>query len=243
MSTTQTTTARVRYKSLDFMGYPLYRVGDDGSVWKRTDTGWVRRTGSHDAKGYPTIYLGDATGKRKTARVHALVLAAFVGPRPEGQETRHLNGNPTDNRLENLCYGPPRLNAEDRRRHGTIRTGNRCSWAKLREEDVPAIHAAYAAGRDMAEIAAEYGVSATVVGDVLRGKSFRNAQPSEPATPRTSVAPGSAHMNAKLTETVVRAIRDEYAAGGTSYSRLAKKYGVSLTAIAAVITRKYWQHI
>lgn len=37
--------------------------------------------------------------------VHRLVLRAFVGPCPDGQETLHLNHDPTDNRLCNLKYG------------------------------------------------------------------------------------------------------------------------------------------
>lgn len=37
--------------------------------------------------------------------MHLLVLAAFVGPRPEGCESLHLNHFPWDNRLVNLRYG------------------------------------------------------------------------------------------------------------------------------------------
>ena len=37
-------------------------------------------------------------------------MEAFVGPRPEGNEVLHLNGNPSDNRLENLKYGTRREN-------------------------------------------------------------------------------------------------------------------------------------
>jgi hypothetical protein len=36
--------------------------------------------------------------------VHALVLAAFVGPRPIGQDIDHKNGDRGDNRLGNLEY-------------------------------------------------------------------------------------------------------------------------------------------
>lgn len=37
--------------------------------------------------------------------VHKLVAATFIGPRPDGLEVRHKNGDPTDNRPENLEYG------------------------------------------------------------------------------------------------------------------------------------------
>lgn len=55
------------------------------------------KTESHP--GYRTASLG-ASFKRT---VHALMMETFVGP-PEGRHVRHLNGDPMDNRLENLAY-------------------------------------------------------------------------------------------------------------------------------------------
>jgi hypothetical protein len=50
--------------------------------------------------------------------VHQLVARTFLGP-PRGLETRHLNGDCRDNRLENLAYGTRAENAQDMVRHGT----------------------------------------------------------------------------------------------------------------------------
>ena len=71
-------------------------------------------------------------GAQRSYHLHQLVLAAFVGPRPEGmEEVRHLNGNPGDNRLVNLAYGTRKDNADDARRHGTLKVrGERVSKAK-----------------------------------------------------------------------------------------------------------------
>lgn len=65
---------------------------------------------------YVRLYRG---GKSKSRSVHHLVLEAFVGPRPEGSETRHLDGDPTNNRVSNLAWGTPKENAQDKKRHGT----------------------------------------------------------------------------------------------------------------------------
>lgn len=46
-----------------------------------------------------------AIGQRNSRLVHTLVLEAFVGPRPEGCDSLHLNHNPKDNRLSNLKWG------------------------------------------------------------------------------------------------------------------------------------------
>lgn len=50
---------------------------------------------------------------RADRTVHSLVLETFVGPRPPGMEARHVNDDPTDNRLENLCWGTRSENSHD----------------------------------------------------------------------------------------------------------------------------------
>ena len=57
--------------------------------------------------------------------VHRLVLEAFVGPPREGEECRHLDGNPKNNHLTNLRWGSRRENSLDRTRHGTDRNASK----------------------------------------------------------------------------------------------------------------------
>lgn len=74
-----------------------------------------------------TPYLGVSLPRSlrgSSSRTHKLVLEAFVGPLPKGMVTRHLNGNHTDNRLENLAYGTPRENGLDTVRHGRHKRSN-----------------------------------------------------------------------------------------------------------------------
>lgn len=58
-------------------------------------------------------------GKRVSMLVHRVVAAAFLGPCPEGQEVRHIDGDPTNNCLDNLAYGTKSENIRDQLRHGT----------------------------------------------------------------------------------------------------------------------------
>jgi len=58
-------------------------------------------------------------GMPRTAAVHRLVLAAFVGPCPEGQEGCHNDGNPMNNRLTNLRWDTRSGNMLDKVKHGT----------------------------------------------------------------------------------------------------------------------------
>ena len=75
--------------------------------------------GSFDTDGYRQIGLRASNGTRKTWKIHALVLLAFVGPRPEGYFACHNNGDNTDNRLSNLRWDTAAANAADAIAHGT----------------------------------------------------------------------------------------------------------------------------
>ena len=69
---------------------------------------------------YPTVCLS-LNGKSKCCAVHRLVLAAFIGPCPPGMVCRHFpDRNPRNNRLDNLSYGTPTQNSQDKVVHGTM---------------------------------------------------------------------------------------------------------------------------
>ncbi len=54
---------------------------------------------------------------------------------------------------------------------------------------------------------------------------------------------GEAHSSSKLTETQVRAIRQDYTQGLHTYPTLALVYGVSASAIRSIINRRTWKHL
>lgn len=68
--------------------------------------------------GYPLVSL-HAGGYTRTAKVHLLVAYAFLGPRPSGLRVRHRDGNPLNNKVDNLCYGTQSQNIKDSVAHGT----------------------------------------------------------------------------------------------------------------------------
>lgn len=129
--------------------------------------------------GYPTVNLTDKDGRRTKCSVHLLVLAAFVGPRPsDAHEGCHDDGDPSNNRLGNLRWDTRKANQADRDRHGRRNSckGSRNAAAKLCEEDVPVILARLSAGETARSIAADFGVSDTVVRLVKQGRTWQHAK-------------------------------------------------------------------
>lgn len=107
-----------RYEASDqgrIRSLPRTVVGSNGGRYPVR--GGVLRLQTRD-NGYLTVLLGRGGSPQL---VHRLVMAAFVGPCPEGQEVRHLNGDRSDDRLGNLAYGTKSRNMYDAVQHGTHR--------------------------------------------------------------------------------------------------------------------------
>ena len=56
---------------------------------------------------------------RRSRTVHQLVAEAFIGPRPEGLQCRHLDDNKLNNHVSNIVYGTQSENTLDSVRNGT----------------------------------------------------------------------------------------------------------------------------
>ncbi len=121
---------------------------------------------------YLQVSLYRADGSRRSVRVHVLVLTTFVGLRPDGLVTRHLDGNPTNNVLANLAWATQARNLADTIQHGTASRGERHGRARLREGDVHEIRSRVAHGESRVAIARRFCVSRQTVGDIVTGRRW-----------------------------------------------------------------------
>lgn len=129
---------------------------------------------SADARGYLRVALSK-NGVHSFRKVHHLVLDAFVGPKPEGLETRHFPDNDRrNNRIGNISWGTSAENADDRRNMGTQHRGSRTGGSKLKEADIPAIRNMHLKGGSLCDIAHLYSVSETTIYNIVRGKTWRH---------------------------------------------------------------------
>lgn len=98
-------------------GFPQYSATTDGRIWSSKGGGRYLRP-AIDRNGYLRV-SPCLNGKAYSRPVHALVALAFLGPRPDGEEIRHLDGDPSNNCVENLRYGTHAENVRDKIMHGT----------------------------------------------------------------------------------------------------------------------------
>jgi hypothetical protein len=147
-------------------GWPAYSVSDQGRV--QGPSGKMLKAAPVRAKGTDriTCLLVDLStrGVRTTRKVHHLVLEAFVGPKPPGMECRHGDGDPTNNRLGNLCWGTRLENVSDWKRHGRPGT-------KLSEEEVAEIRSCWAMRKTkkvrQVDLAQRYGTSQSHISSIV----------------------------------------------------------------------------
>lgn len=91
-------------------GYAATPTGEVISLRRRTPHTLAYTVGPC---GYRTIGVVNTDGNRVCVRVGDLIAATWLGPRPEGQDLRHLDGNPSNDTLDNLAWGTPAEVAQD----------------------------------------------------------------------------------------------------------------------------------
>jgi NUMOD4 motif-containing protein/HNH endonuclease len=186
----------------DVPGYEnLYRVSNRGrvrSLPRMTVTGMhggrMLKPARRGHPGYERLYVTLCKGTRATnwsTTVHQLVMLTFAGPCPEGQEVRHLDGNPFNNRWEpgdeaetraaggNLFYGTHIENARDMVEHGNAngcgKLGSEHPVAKLTEDLVRQIRSDYAAGGVTERVlAARHGVNVATIHALLVRRTWKH---------------------------------------------------------------------
>lgn len=153
------------------LGFPKYTVCSDGTVYgwkyakplKSKTTPW----------GYHELTLADR-GRSRTAKVHTLVLEAFVGPRPAGTEAAHMDGNATNNDVANLTWTTHADNIVHKAAHGTKVYGERFWSAKLTVAKVRELRRRYIAGESARSLANEFGTGRHSAWRAATGRTWKH---------------------------------------------------------------------
>jgi len=169
---------KIAYRTLDFLGYPKYRVGDDGSIWSFKNHVWKKLKGigfnlSQKKRFYLKVKLNN-----KQVAIHKIVLLAFTGPSKNGEIVRHLNDKWTDNRLINLEYGTAKDNQNDAIKNGKwklelLKRGISHHMTSLTEQEVKNIKIDFLTMKNC-DIAKKYKVKNKVINDIKIGRTWKH---------------------------------------------------------------------
>lgn len=135
-------------------------VSDDGRVFLEVGT----------APSYGGYHYCHPIKQRR----HVVVCEAFHGVRPEKMVCRHLNGNPCDDRPENLAWGTQEENTHDTIDHGKTTKGEKNARSKVTKEQVIEIRDRWAMGESPTMLAFEFGLSQPGIQDIVRGRTWQH---------------------------------------------------------------------
>ncbi len=127
---------------------------------------------------YRLLFKHQNIGKVK--QIHRLVLETFVGPAPSDQhQGAHLDGNPRNNRLDNLMWATRKENMGHRDLHGTTSWGEDRPLSVFTVEEVKELRRLFVNGAKRADLVRETvarkGCDPTVVRDILAHRTWTRA--------------------------------------------------------------------
>lgn len=160
---------------MGFVG--LYEVSDHGRVrrvhHKRgTEIGWVLKH-HPDKDQYPYVDLRKLDGTRiGMQRIHKLVMAAFVGPRPDGMTVDHVDGVKSNNKLTNLEYVTARENLDRKFRAGRCAKGEGHGFSKFTVAQVLLFRRLVELGYVQKDIAKVFGISVSGLSGIITRKNW-----------------------------------------------------------------------
>ena len=160
---------------LEHPKYPTYFYSPDGLVFRIRDGKTISLQGTKCGRGYRAIsfVFGDRPYKREY--IHRTICTLFKGKCPDGYECRHLDGKIHNNAAENLEWGTPKENQDDKKKHGTTGDGQKNPMAALTTEKVVAMREMRASENlPYWVIAKKFSVSAMTAFRAITKQSWRN---------------------------------------------------------------------
>ena len=156
-----------------------YEVSDYGNL-RRTASGQGARGGrnlSRPSKGYHTARIC-INSRASTVAVHRLVAQTFLRPMVKGECVNHLDGNPLNNRLENLeitSYSGNTRHAIDVLGYKPKAQRGAANGCALITEEQARI-AKYEANNwgDVGRLAAEWGVKKSTLFAIRCGRNWKH---------------------------------------------------------------------
>jgi hypothetical protein len=153
-----------------FERYEASNIGNvRHAVTKRAKKSTLTKTGR--------LQINLWNGKKNVlSLVHRIILLTFIGECPAGHECNHKDGNPKNNKIENLEWVTRSQNLSHAYANNlNSQKGDQNGNAKLKEEDVINIKKLIQSGIPQAEIARRFNTPKPTINHIATGYTWRDA--------------------------------------------------------------------
>lgn len=118
-----------------------------------------------------TVTLMHVDGSKVKMNVHKAVVLAFIGDIPKSMVIRHLDGNPTNNNLNNLRIGTYQENSNDQILHGSTLKGKKNPKCILSEELVIKIKTTdFSVRGSQVEFSKDHSIKLSTINAIIKGR-------------------------------------------------------------------------
>lgn len=151
----------------------LYKISNHGRVYS-INYGYILRPTSKSRLGHCRVALYK-NKQPKFFLIHRLVLTHFNRSPENGEECRHLDGDPSNNNIDNLEWGTHKENENDKIVHGTLLKGENHPRSKFTKEQVIKIRELYKTGKYVQrELAVIFNVSRSSIRNVTNSRVWKH---------------------------------------------------------------------
>lgn len=207
--------------------YPGYFVSSCGNVIGKR--GNILK-GKTTWDGYKEVVLSDC-GRRRSVRVHRLVMECFVGECPDGLQVNHKDGNKFNNHIDNLEYVTNVENSHHAYRTGLHKTN---TLTKLSYIDFHRMLEMYNSGFYYSEICEYFDLDVRndYLGEVLSGRKLKSLTGFEEDMRIKGKTQSKKYSNDVIDQ--IKQMRRE----GSSYEEIKSIIGMSIAQISRILNGK-----
>jgi hypothetical protein len=146
--------------------YGKYVVYNDGTIYSLSGKKFMKEI---DTNGYSSVKING-----KLLSIHRLVGELFIPNEKGKKEINHIDGNKSNNRIENLEWVTPKENIHHKIHSlGKDHRGSKNGMSKLTLEDVDKVKLLYKSGYSQNKLGEMFGISQGKISNVVNGKSYK----------------------------------------------------------------------
>lgn len=143
-----------------------YVVYNDGTIYSLQSKMFMNPINTN---GYLSVKMGG-----KLESIHRLVGGLFIPNPYNKKEINHIDGDKTNNKVENLEWVSPNENIQHKiHQLGKEHRGSKNGMAKLTLEQVEKIKMLYQSGYSQKKLGEMYGITQGKISNVVNGKSYK----------------------------------------------------------------------